>query len=200
MCKDVNSVLYSFFTEKDAISLQNSSIILKSCKDEMEKYRPHIYPHGKIKKFHKNGILQLEENYKEGHKEGTQRQWYSNGCLMYEENYYRGNNSLFKGLKHGIQKSWNLDTENQIGSLDYEENYKYGKKEGIQKRWYRDSDQLFYEKNYSKGKENGIQKYWYGNGYPKYEKVFIYGCNNIQTEWDIDGNLINKSKKQKVKV
>ncbi len=63
-----------------------------------------------------------------------------------------------------------------------EKNYKEGRQEGIQKRWYENtsvfpqvSGQLQYEENYKKGKLEGIQKWWYIDGQLMYEYKYKEG-------------------------
>ncbi len=91
-----------------------------------------------------------------------------------------------EGKKEGIQKWCKTD---KIMQLFYISNYKKGKREGLQKEWY-ENGQLMYKKNYKEGKEEGIQKYWYENGQLNYEKNYKEGKpNGIQKQWYFNGQL-----------
>ena len=68
-----------------------------------------------------------------------------------------------KEVKHGSHKYW-YDN----GQINYEENYKDGKRHGLYKRWY-ENGQVMYEYNYKDGKHHGLYKRWYDNGQINYE-------------------------------
>ena len=60
------------------------------------------------KRWHENGQLEFEGNYKYGKKHGQHKWWYPNGQLEFEEHYVNGK-------KHGLFKGWWKN-----GQLDYE--------------------------------------------------------------------------------
>ncbi len=71
-----------------------------------------------------------------------------------------------------------------------EENYKEGKKDGIQREWYY-TGKLYCEYNYKKGEKNGIQQCWYENGQLWYKYNYKNGkLDGIQKEWNENRQLI----------
>ena len=92
-----------------------------------------------------------------------------------------------KGLFNGIGFD-NYDN----GQLEYESNYKNGKKNGLMKRWYK-SGSVHYEKNYNDGEMDGLQELFHKNGqlemrgnYTDGERdgVFKYYSENGQLKYE----------------
>jgi len=92
-----------------------------------------------------------------------------------------------KGLFNGIGLG---NYEN--GQLQYESNYKDGKKDGLMKRWYKNGS-VHYEKNYKDGEMDGLQKLFHKNGqldmrgnYTDGERdgVFKYYSENGQLKYE----------------
>ncbi len=89
---------------------------------------------------------------------------------------------------HGKIESYHIKTK----TIQKEENYKEGKKEGIHKEWYFNG-KIAYEGNWKEGKIDGIKKDWYQNG--QLMTLFLYKegkPNGIQKFWGENGNLWNK--------
>ncbi len=75
-----------------------------------------------------------------------------------------------------------------------EENYKEGKKEGIQKYWYKNvsNKQLHIKENYKKGVRNGILKMWYDNGQLHFKYKFKNGEKIKEEFYSKEGQLLIK--------
>jgi antitoxin component YwqK of YwqJK toxin-antitoxin module len=78
---------------------------------------------GLYRRWHENGQLESEANYKDGNLDGLYREFHENGKIKEEENYKDGN-------LDGLCRSWYCD-----GQLGEEANYKTGKLEGLYRRW-----------------------------------------------------------------
>ncbi len=95
---------------------------------------------------------------------------------------------------HGKIEEYDKKTKLQI----YEYNYKEGKREGIQKKWYYNG-QLMYKHYFKNGKPEGIQKFWHNDisDITQINKKLYYKYNykngkqeGIQKLWDFNGKLI----------
>ena len=95
--------------------------------------------------------------------------------LLYkvEENAYYHEGKLFSGLAFNLVNNF----------LEEEGSYLNGKKDGITKIWFHNSDQIWMQENYKNGELNGISRSWYRNG-------------NIKTEEYYDNGLIDSLYKQ----
>tara|TARA_B110000444_G_C18805508_1_gene579720 strand:+ start:906 stop:1400 length:495 start_codon:yes stop_codon:yes gene_type:complete len=69
----------------------------------------------------------------------------------------------------GLYKSWHKN-----GEVEGEGNYKDGELDGLWKSWHKNG-QLRYEKNYKDGKEDGLRKWWWKNGKLRYEENYKDG-------------------------
>jgi antitoxin component YwqK of YwqJK toxin-antitoxin module len=75
------------------------------------------------------------------------------------------------------------------GTLQYEESYKNGKKDGVDKFWY-SNGQLRWESYYVNGKIDGVERRWYKNGQMWSEINFKNGeAEGIKKEWSKNGKL-----------
>lgn len=102
------------------------------------KYIPKKY-NGIYQKWHDNGQLKSECEYKNGVKEGPLKSWYENG-QFWEECVYKN------GKREGPLKSWYFD-----GQLEEEYEYKNGVYNGLYKGW-NQNGQLWIECRYKNGK------------------------------------------------
>ncbi len=94
---------------------------------------------------------------------------------------YVGN--IVNGKKEGKWTFWYHET----GTKEIEENFKDGKKEGLEIRWYK-TGQKFSEKNKKDDKTHGLWIEWYNNGKKKKEKTFKNGKRiGIETDWYKNG-------------
>ncbi len=105
----------------------------------------------------------------------------------------KGINSAFKEKEYSSYV-WNLFWKRERkcyveGQMWYEEFYKDGKLEGIQKKWY-PTGQLEHEEFYKDGKREGMQKGWYPGGQIQYEWLYDDGeREGIQKAWYLGGQL-----------
>ena len=74
---------------------------------------------GVVNQYYESGALEIEENYKDGKKEGIAKEYYENGKLKTESNWKNGK-------ENGIHKEY---YEN--GALESEQNYIDGKADGV---------------------------------------------------------------------
>jgi antitoxin component YwqK of YwqJK toxin-antitoxin module len=81
----------------------------------------------------------IEENYKNGKKNGLTTEWNENGQKEYEQKYK-------DGKLNGLQIYWHTN-----GQKGKEENYKDGKKNGLVTAW-RDNGEILYTVNHIDGK------------------------------------------------
>ena len=99
---------------------------------------------GSAKKWTKGGDIKLEDYFKDGKKNGIQKEW--RGADEGKRYLYSELNYLDDKL-HGKSTYWYYGGEKTCTI----ENFKFGKKDGVQKRW--NSDGTFdYERNYIDGK------------------------------------------------
>ena len=83
----------------------------------------------------------------------------------------------------GIVRAWD-----EYGQLQYECNFKDGKKVGLERAWY-ENGQLWVEFNYKNGELDGLSRKWYGNGQLWIESNYKDGELISQKCWDVDGTL-----------
>ena len=112
------------------------------------------YIAGKIIFWFENGNKQLEQNYKNGHKEGVNTAWYENGNKMLEEHYMNGKREgLLTTWHENGQKATEIhfvnDLENgqsanwyENGQKQHEIQYKDGQLTDIIKKWNKDGTAL----------------------------------------------------------
>ena len=130
------------------------------------------------KRWHDNGQLEFEGNYKYGKKHGQHKWWYPNGKIEFEEHYVHGK-------KHGQFRGWWKN-----GQLDYEGVFKYNQRDSIWKAYYENgqlrqetdfilqrklSEQCFEENGDLVDCEEDIQGIWWW----KEEKCFDEKGNEI---------------------
>ncbi len=97
--------------------------------------------------LHHNGVLELEQCYRNGRAYGTSRRWHENGQLMWEEPFR-------DGLAHGVCRQWDED-----GKLLWSSRMKMGTGVDL---WWGDSRQQFptEERSYLKGQRHGFERWW----------------------------------------
>jgi len=80
-------------------------------------------------------------------------------------------------------------SEHENGQLEWEGNYKAGKKDGLFRYWY-ESGQLSEEENYKAGKKDGEHKQWYKNGQLSDKTNFKDGeKDGVNRSWYENGQL-----------
>ena len=79
---------------------------------------------GKYVKYYENEQKFVEENYKNGKKDGLKTGWISNGQKWFETNY-----------KNGKREGRSTDWFFKINQKRFEGNYKNGKREGFWTSW-----------------------------------------------------------------
>jgi antitoxin component YwqK of YwqJK toxin-antitoxin module len=151
---------------------------------------------------YESGQLKMEQNCKEGKKDGVYKYYYESGQLKNEINFK-------DGKKDGLQKIYyengHLDTEgnvknekedglwkryNENGKLTSEINYTNGKQHGSTKWWY-DNGVLNGEGNFNHGIKEGVVNTYYKNGVKQYSGVYKDGemGEGLHQEWDQNGKL-----------
>lgn len=105
--------------------------------------------HGPFKKWHCNGKLCQEGEYKNNLREGVWKECYQDGKL-YQEGMY------VLGQRQGLWKTFN---ETLIECGEYVDN----KKNGVWRGWYPDG-QPECECTYQMGKQHGVWKHWFCQG------------------------------------
>ena len=130
-----------------------------------EKYFMDGKQFGYHKSYHKNGQLELRENWKDGKREGLKEQYYNNGQLELRENWKNGK-------REGLEEHYYND-----GELAYKTNYKDGKREGLEEQYSNDGE-LVYKTNYKDGKREGLLEQYY-KGQPWVRNCFK---NDKQTD------------------
>lgn len=137
--------------------------------------------HGKYLRFHPDGKVFEERNYKNDVLDGESKVYFSNGQLDYIENHKDGQ---YEGL---YQKYF------ENGQLSNEGQYVDNQMSGVWKRWYEDGT-LREEVTFASNNENGPFKEYHPNGQLKAVGEFIDG-DNEQGElllYDENGEVIEK--------
>lgn len=78
---------------------------------------------GLYRKWHENGQIAVEENFKNGKQEGLGKSWHENGQVKAEGNYKNGK-------LEGLWKEWYPN-----GQIQLEADFKDGKSQGLWKMW-----------------------------------------------------------------
>lgn len=76
------------------------------------------------------------------------------------------------------------------GKRLHETRYENGYKQGLARRWYPDSEQIFYEYHYDHNSLHGINREWYENGQLKTESHEEHGETISSTTWDQHGEVV----------
>jgi len=163
------------------------------------------------KKYNKKGILVRETTYVNGIKEGVAKKYYSQGGALFSEVNY------INGKKEGLEKVYNMD-----GEISSETNYKNGEKHGLFVR-YRDLSDggIDWEEMYKFGKRDGISRGGFKDGIPRtfsefkddipinykqyyfsdnvlcYEAIYQDGEITEEIDYDFQGNIIQMSPEEK---
>lgn len=144
----------------------------------------HVYQNGQLiskKEYRRNGALEYEMKYEEGHKTETQIEYYQTGPLFRQRSFLDGN-------RHGLEIEFYRN-----GQKKAERNYKYGKKEGSAKGYHSNGklqgDWIF------RNDEPISATIYYSTG----EKWLVHTqfdkdgrLNGVSKEYDKGGNLIAK--------
>ncbi|MEO1860459.1 MAG: toxin-antitoxin system YwqK family antitoxin [Verrucomicrobiales bacterium] len=117
---------------------------------------------GKSYDLYPNGQKWIENNFKDGKRDGLQTHWRENGTKMYEANYK-------DGKKDGLLVQWH-----ENGQKMSERNLKDDKEDGLDIRWYKNG-QKRWEQNWKNGKQEGLWVTWHENGQKKGEVTYKDG-------------------------
>ena len=71
-----------------------------------------------------------------------------------------------------------------------ETRYEKGAKQGLARRWYPGTEQLYYELHYAQNTLHGINRKWYENGQLKNESREEYGVTLWRSTWDQQGEQL----------
>ncbi len=109
--------------------------------------------------WNQNGILELEQGYRNGRPYGTSRRWHENGQLMWEEPFRNG-------VAHGVCRQWD-----ENGKLLGSSRMKMGT--GVDLWWGDDERFPTEERYYVKGQRHGFERWWcrkndLRRGYPRF--------------------------------
>lgn len=144
---------------------------------------------GTQKFFHRNGNLQSEVNFINDKKEGVEKKYFLNGDLKSEVNFVNGKkegkeiiiwrpNTYKEEFKVNFLQDPTRNTNVIGGKLEnpfseddpaepekrWEYNYVNGKKEGLQKKYYHKTNQLYSEEQLVNGKKEGVSRLFHKNG------------------------------------
>jgi antitoxin component YwqK of YwqJK toxin-antitoxin module len=162
------------------IWINSGSGSFSSLQDIEEDYKNGVKD-GKLTLWYINGQIKSEKNYKNGTIDGKLTIWNENGQALLEENYKNGK-------KDGKLTSWY-----ESGQIKSEKNYKNGKKDGKLTSWYKNG-QMSSDGNYQNGKENGKDTMWYENGQKTLEVNYKNGkFDGKLTAWAKDGQILKNS-------
>ncbi len=162
---------------------------------------------GMVKEFYNNGELMSSVNVVKGLNEGGLYVFSPNGDTVKIRSFskgkpigthleYHANGNIKRtgqyklGRRHGEWKDYYYD-----GSLSFKYNYKKGYLHGDYLNFTSDGDTLVY-KIYSNGLLNGIDKDYIGNNKVLWEHVFKNGKLKKYYNYDPNGLLISKGKKE----
>jgi len=107
---------------------------------------------GYYKKWHMNGQIEIDCNYKLNKRDGVYKKYFENGQIEFDTNY---KNDSTDG--HNIKYYKN-------GKKNWEGEFSSGKEVGVWNNWYENGQQKAILNYNQGGKLNGEQKYWYSNG------------------------------------
>ncbi len=146
-----------------------------------------------------DGMIRVEQNYKQGVKHGEWIAWYGNGQKFSEKHYV-------DGKLHGWQKMWHSNGRihgrayfekgipqgefimmDAHGNLMKKATYIDGQRQGIEKIWH-DNGRLKELNMWLSGKRHGEQKEWWSNGQIWTQKHYLFGVRHgDQDAWTIEG-------------
>lgn len=128
------------------------------------------------KKWHENGVLASEDNFKNGVPHGIYRHWDEKGTLRGEVCWKEGN-------LDGIKRNWD-----EKGTLIEEGVYKEDKRTGLQRIWDGYGRQVR-ETSWEDDKKNGPERYWYENGVLRAELHYKDNkLDGVIRKWNMDGS------------
>jgi antitoxin component YwqK of YwqJK toxin-antitoxin module len=133
---------------------------------------------GYYKRWHMNGQIQLECNYKLNKLDGSYKEYFDNGQIEFDKNYKEdtADGHLIRYYKNG-QKVWEGD-------------YSSGKEIGDWNNWHENGQLKKLQKYNDKGQEDGEQKYWYSNGQLLFTGKSVAGERvGTWNQFDEDGEL-----------
>tara|TARA_R110000803_G_scaffold19243_1_gene50604 strand:+ start:280 stop:693 length:414 start_codon:yes stop_codon:yes gene_type:complete len=119
------------------------------------------------RRYHDNGQLQSEFNYKDDKLDGEKKLWYPSGKLASEFNFKDGE-------RDGMCRSYY-----NTGQIQWEAHYKDGKLDGVVYKWhlqYAGGRVICSEEiNYKDGEKEGFHFMWDTDGKLTYEETYIHG-------------------------
>lgn len=138
---------------------------------------------GKSRKWHLNGVLWEETNYKAGKLHGICTSWNDEGEKLHSCEMKDGS---------GV-----LRTYDENGKLELEVAYHAGVKHGSERRWHKGS--LSSDSTYLLGKLHGWSRQYHSNGARRDELNYSYGkAHGFLHIWDVDGELTDSHGNGKV--
>ena len=118
--------------------------------------------------FHRNGVLEMEETFRDQKLHGRRRTWHRNGQIATEEFY-------LEGLLRGIVRQWNEDGK-LLGSYEVQHGT------GLQKSWH-DNGKLRHEFSTVDGKFCGRDRLWLRDGTLISDHIFLHGRSVTVAEY-----------------
>jgi antitoxin component YwqK of YwqJK toxin-antitoxin module len=138
-------------------------------------------PHGPYRKWHKNGKLKLDANYKLGKYHGRYAEFFPSGANKSEGMFN-------EGLQHGTFTEWN-----KKGGKRLIETYVNGERNGPAAYWSR-KGKLERKGMYRNDVSDGIWSIYHSNGKLKSKTAYSQGLKNGRSEeYHREGSLIAKA-------
>jgi len=145
------------------------------------------------------GYATMVVGFKNGKPDGFKRSWNTSGDLIEEIPLKNGLvNGVYKTYRYGKIKSEQsyidsvldgIQKEYENGKLMREYILKDGRKNGLEKKYYKNGE-LRWEVNYKDGKKDGLSKYYYQNGQLEYDTNYIDGeAQGISKDYYETGEL-----------
>ena len=161
--------------------------------------------HGKEMKWWAPGIMELEQTWVDGHRNGPSTLWYRNGNTQLEQ-FFRSDSAdsiVIRYFENGnVQRKSHLKNLKAHGEdLEYDEKgrlynlttYQEGVMNGPHKMWYENGDPMW-DRNFLNGELQGTAKWWWRHPHNigsimNYDKGHEDG---IQMKWHNNGKLSEK--------
>ncbi len=128
--------------------------------------------HGASSRWHSNGRLAQNGEFRDGYPIGRFRAWERKGKLISDVRMTRAG---------GVLVTWD-------GELRVEETWRNGKRHGLTRAWY-PSGQKERETMFKDGLPHGAFVEWYDNGQKRQEGTAEKGVGRSETSWTRDGEI-----------
>lgn len=110
---------------------------------------------------------------------------------FFQSGNVKGNGYFYRGKKNGRWEAFFDLISNGEQMLAVEENYLDDNLDGILTHYY-ENKQMYASYNYKFGKKDGIQRKWFDNGETMYEGSFEYGVLIYEKNWNESGEIIKR--------